>query len=340
MITVTLYTRDECPECDQAQADLSMLQAAIPHQLVVVNIESDRGLREKIGMNLPVVEIGPYHLQPPFTRQDLQILLNAARDRIGQMERVDQDSYRERLEKGRTVSTSDKISNFVSFHYLAIANIALFLYVGLPFLAPVFMETGHTFAASAIYKVFSPLCHQLPFRSWFLFGPQPYYPREMAGIPGVVTYETLIDSHEIDLIVARNFNGNEVVGFKVAICERCLAMYGFMLLFGLAFWATKRRMRSIPMLAWVIIGLVPIGLDGVSQFTGVISGLPAWLPMRESTPLLRTLTGGLFGWMTAWYLFPMLEDSAREARLIVQRKMAVIQQVDDKGRFKSTAEGR
>jgi len=41
---------------------------------------------------------------------------------------------------------------------------------------------------------------------------------------------------------------------------------------------------------------------------------------------MRTLTGGLFGWITAWYLFPMLEETAREARLIVQRKMAVINQ--------------
>jgi hypothetical protein len=54
------------------------------------------------------------------------------------------------------------------------------------------------------------------------------------------------------------------------------------------------------------------------------------VPIRESTPLLRTLTGGLFGWMTAWYLFPMLEETAREARLIVQRKIAVIQQTGPK----------
>ncbi len=330
MITVTLYTRDQCPECDQAQADLSILQATIPHQLAVINIQQDQGLREKIGMHLPVVEIGPYHLKPPFTRQDLQILLSAAQDRVGQMERVDQDAYRDRLEKGHTISTSDKISNFISFHYLAVANIFLFFYIGLPFLAPVLMKTNHPAAASVIYKVFSPLCHQLPFRSWFLFGEQPFYPRALAGIPGVVTYETLTNSNEIDLLTARDFNGNEVAGFKVAICERCLAMYSFMLLFGLTFWATRRRLRSIPMLAWILIGLVPIGLDGVSQLTGLIPGLPAWLPVRESTPLLRTITGGLFGWITAWYLFPMLEETAREARLIVQRKMAVIQQAQKK----------
>ncbi len=331
MITVTLYSQDECPECDQAQADLSMLQAAIPHKLVVVNVQGDRGMREKIGSSLPVVEIGPYHLQPPFTRQDLQIMLSAAQDRIGQMERVDEEAYQKRLDQGHTLSPADRVSNFFSHHYLAIANLLLLLYAGLPFLAPVFMKTGHPTAAGVIYKLYYPLCHQLPFRSWFLFGEQPYYPRALAGVPVAITYEKLTNSPEIDLFAARSFNGNEAAGYKVAICERCLAIYAFMFLFGLMYAVTGRRLRSIPFLVWVVVGLVPIGLDGFSQLPSMAIEWVAWLPkflipMRESTPLLRTLTGGLFGWMTAWYLFPMLEETAREARLIVQRKMAVIQQ--------------
>ena len=57
------------------------------------------------------------------------------------------------------------------------------------------------------------------------------------------------------------------------------------------------------------------------------ANLPAWVPMRESTPFLRTLTGGLFGWMTAWYLFPMIEETMRETRRILQRKFAIAEQV-------------
>ncbi|RPJ42603.1 MAG: DUF2085 domain-containing protein [Chloroflexi bacterium] len=329
MITVTLYTRDQCPECDQAQADLSMLRESLPHQLVVVNIQKDRGVREKIGDHLPVVEIGPYHLRPPFTRQDLQIMLGAAQDRVSQMERVDQEVYQKRLERGHTLTSADRISNFFSYHYLAIANLVLLLYFGLPFLAPVFMKNGQTTAASWIYKIYYPLCHQLPFRSWFLFGEQPYYPRDLAGIPGIITWEELTHSHEVDPFTARNFTGNEVTGYKVAICERCLAMYASMFLFGMAFWVTRRRLRSIPMYLWVVIGLVPIAFDGLSQLPSLIPGLVEALPaslalVRESTPLLRTLTGVMFGWMTAWYLFPMLEQTAREARLITERKIAVI----------------
>jgi uncharacterized membrane protein len=335
MITVTLYTRDQCPECDQAQADLSMLQAEIPHTLAVVNVQNDPGMREKIGVNLPLVEIGPYRLQPPFTRQDLQIMLGAAQDRIGQMEKVDQVAYQKRLERGHTLSAADRISNFFSRHYLAAANLFLLLYVGLPFLSPILLETGHPTAASAIYKMYYLLCHQLPYRSWFLFGEQAYYPRELAGIHGVITFEAITNSTNVDPLTTRGFTGNEVTGYKVALCERCLAMYGFMLLFGLFFWATRRKLRSIPFFVWIAIGIVPIGLDGFSQLPSLMGSALDWLPkflvpIRESTPLLRTLTGGLFGWMTAWYLFPLLEETAREARLIVQRKIAVIQQTGPK----------
>lgn len=326
MIIVTLFYRENCPECDQALADLHLLQESIPHQLVTVNVDRDRGLQEKMGLRLPVVEIGPYHLQPPFNRQDLQVLLSAAVDRIDQMEKVDQVVYEKRLEKGRIVTTGDRISHFLSHHFLALINVLIAIYVGLPFLAPVLMKVGAPAPANVIYKIYSPLCHQLAFRSWFLFGEQAYYPRALAGIANVIPYETLTNADKIDLIAAREFVGNPVVGYKVALCERDVAIYLFMLLFGLSFSITGRRFRSIPWYMWVIIGLIPIGLDGFSQLPSLAVGLPAWLPNRESTPLLRTLTGGLFGWMTAWYLFPLIEDTARETRRILQRKLAVIQQ--------------
>jgi uncharacterized membrane protein len=142
----------------------------------------------------------------------------------------------------------------------------------------------------------------------------------------VITYESLQNTSNIDLLDARSFNGNPVVGYKVALCERDVAIYGSMFLFGLVYAATGRRLRTIPWYVWLIVGIGPIGLDGFSQLPSLINHLPAWLPLRESTPLLRSITGGLFGWMTAWYLFPMIEETARETRRIMERKQIVIQQ--------------
>jgi uncharacterized membrane protein len=328
MITVTLFYRDHCPECDQALADLKSLEAEIPYQLTLVNVDKDSKIQNLDGIPLPLVEIGPYHLKPPFTRQDLKIMLSAARDRRDQMERVDQSTELADVEMKAKLSTGDRLTQFFSKHYLATVNILLFVFVGLPFLAPVLEKSGYKLPAIAIYRFYGTLCHQLAFRSWFLFGEQAYYPRELAGIEGVITYEELADTHEIDLFAARDFTGNPVTGYKVALCERDVAIYLFMLLFGLAFWASGRRIKSIPWYLWVILGLGPMGLDGFSQLPSLAAGLPDWLPLRESTPLMRTLTGGMFGWMTAWYLFPMLEESAREAGHIVEHKLAVIRRAN------------
>jgi len=327
MITVIVYYRERNAEFEQILSDLDALQAIVPHQLVALDITRERDLRERYNnIRLPFLQAGAFHLQPPFTRQDLQIMLGAAQDRMDQLEQVDQAAFQQRFERARTLSSGDRISSWLSKHYLALVNLFLFMYAGLPFLAPALMKTDHPFSATVIYRVYGVMCHQLAFRSWFLFGEQPYYPRELAGISGITPYETLVNSQDVDLIEARNFVGNEVIGFKVALCERDIAIYSFMLLFGLMFAASGRRMRSIPWYIWIAVGLAPIGLDGFSQLFSVIPVLSELIPVRESTPLLRTLTGGLFGWMTAWYLFPMLEDTARETRHIIRRKMAVIHQ--------------
>ena len=188
MINVTLYVRAQCPACEKAEADLRSLEEEIPHRLSVVSVDHDQGMMQKLGSYLPVVEIGPYHLRSPFTRQDLKIMLSAARDRIDQIQRVDQDRYQNRLDKGGRMSSGDRTSRFISSHYLAMVNIFLFLYVGLPFLAPVLMKGGQELAANVCYKIYSPMCHQFAFRSWLLFGEQAYYPRDLSGVSGVVAY--------------------------------------------------------------------------------------------------------------------------------------------------------
>ena len=128
---------------------------------------------------------------------------------------------------------------------------------------------------------------------------------------------------------ARNFVGNEQVGYKVAICERDVAMYGALLLFGLIFAASGKKIKSVKWYLWLILGTFPIALDGFSQLPGMIAGLPDIIN-RESTPFLRTLTGVLFGFLTAWYLFPLIEASMKETRSMFAYKKAVVDQLPPK----------
>jgi uncharacterized membrane protein len=326
LITVTLYHRSDCPECDLIEANLDKLQSSVPHRLVKVNIDSDPDLKKVYGKEAPVVQMGPYRLRETFSLQDLLVALGAARDRQVILEKSD-DGYRKRMERGHTVSKTDRFSYWLSRHYMVIFNILVFVYVGLPFLAPTLMKANVTFPARAIYTIYSPLCHQFAFRSWFLYGDQTYYPRELAMIDGVVTYERLSGVEEVDLAEARRFVGNQNVGYKVALCQRDIAMYGGILLFGLVFSFSGHRLRSIPWYLWLLLGVVPIGWDGASQLPSLMGiDLPGWLPLRESSPLLRSLTGGLFGIMTAWYIYPLIEATMRETRAMLARKVAVVQQ--------------
>ena len=335
MITVTFYYKKGDPACAVVEQELGLLLKEIPFQLVQVDIESDPSLASIFKNAVPVIKIGPYSLEGEITRDRIKVALGAANDRLTSLERIGDRRYEERYRKGRTYSRLDSFTDWLSRHYLTLFNIILFGYVGFAFLPPVFMEMGLSLPAKVIYTVYSPLCHQMAFRSWFLFGEQPYYPRNLAGIGGVISYETAflnnqnIPEASADFIgEARALIGNSKLGYKVALCERDVALYGSMLLFGIFYSLTGRKIRQIPWYVWLFLGLIPIAFDGSSQFPSLISGLPNWLPMRESTPFLRTLTGGLFGGLTAWYLYPLIEESMKETRAFLASKKAVISQLN------------
>ena len=56
-------------------------------------------------------------------------------------------------------------------HWLLLFNSVWEVYLIIPFLAPLLMQMGWEPAARAVYSLYAFLCHQLPERSYFLFGP-------------------------------------------------------------------------------------------------------------------------------------------------------------------------
>ncbi|MCJ7624832.1 MAG: DUF2085 domain-containing protein, partial [Anaerolineaceae bacterium] len=264
------------------------------------------------------------------SKQDLSVALGAAMDRRTHLEEIGDKRFQKRIDRGRSISGADRFSLWLSNHYMAPINLILFIYIGLALLAPVLMKFNLTKPAKVIYAVYSPLCHQFGFRSVFLFGEQFYYPRSLANIDGLLTYEEITSEDEVDVIGARSFLGDESVGYKTALCQRDLAIYAAMLIFGVIFSIFRRRISIFPWYFWILAGIVPIGIDGFSQLPGLVSGLlPAWLPFRESTPFLRFLTGGLFGLTTAWYLYPMIEETMKDTRRMLLRKVDIVSQLDN-----------
>jgi uncharacterized membrane protein len=327
VIIVTLALKDNSEACAQALSDLETLQKDYPHQLVMLNHSQDPDLVKYDPESLPVLEVGPYRLRNPFSRQDIQVALGAAQDRQDHLIQVGDITVQKRQDRGHRVSKADRFSYWFTRHYMLVFNTFVFLFIGLPFLAPVLLKADIQPPARVIYTFYSMMCHQLAFRSWFLFGEQPAYPRAMAGVPGYQSLAQVAGIADNDLTKARAFTGNPAVGYKVAFCERDVAIYGSILLFGVIFSVYRSRIKSLPWYIWLLIGIVPMGIDGVSQIPSLLTiALPAWIPLRESTPFLRTLTGFLFGFSTAWYGYPFIYEAMEETKRLMKYKMAVVEQ--------------
>ncbi len=181
----------------------------------------------------------------------------------------------------------------IARHWLALFNALVALYLLLPFLAPMLARAGLTTPASLIYSVYSATCHQLPERSYFLFGEQPLYSLSALETSGL--------GEDQGLFQRRAFRGNENTGYKIAICQRDVAIYGSVVAAGLLFGILRGRVRTIGLRFYLVL-LIPIALDGLTQLFG----------LRESTWWLRTFTGALFGGASVWLAYPYIEAAMRD----------------------------
>ena len=197
---------------------------------------------------------------------------------------------------------------------LAIVAFLLVVYLGLSFLAPVLMKAGCTKQAGYIYKAYRLACHQLAYRSFFLYGEQAVYPRELAGIKNLQSYEEMTGFMADDLERAKSFVGNEQMGYKVVLCQRDTAIYASILVFILLYTFLGKKIKLLPWWLWVLLAVLPIGVDGFWQvFSQLDWSFLDWLPARESTPFLRVLTGALFGFFSAWFIIPSFRGDEASA---------------------------
>lgn len=326
MLQVILYSRLGCHLCDQVKQDLADLQERYPHQLTEIDIESNRELHQAYALEIPVLKIGPYTLKAPIQKDELMVTLAAAIDRKNQIESLELADKPNKPSHQTRWGKADQIIYWIANHYLAVINLIVIIYVGLPFLAPLLMKAKIEPPARVIYSLYGVVCHQLAYRSFFLFGEQAVYPRAMARLEGLKSYSQATGLPEVNtaeaIILARQFVGNEQVGYKVALCQRDIAIYLGILTFGFIF-VFFRRLRPLPWFVWILLGIVPIGMDGVSQ---ILSQPPfSLIPFRESTPFLRVLTGLAFGFFTAWFGFPSVEESMAETRKVLFTKKMRLQ---------------
>ena len=179
----------------------------------------------------------------------------------------------------RISAAVDRLVARLARHWLALFNaiVAVFVLAAVPGAA--LDAPGARRPASVIYLVYQPTCHQLPERSFFLFGPQGAYSVAELEAEGRASRPGPTSSQRRML----RYVGNPEIGYKVAICERDVAIYGSILLGGLLYGVARsflarrgRRVPKLPVKVYLIF-LLPMVVDGVTQLMG----------LRESTWQLR-----------------------------------------------------
>lgn len=219
-------------------------------------------------------------------------------------------------------STSTWIARYWLPLFLAIYGV----WVWLPWLAPVFMHSGLIVPGRAIYLVYSFFCHQLPERSFFLFGPQAMYSLSQIQAAWQNTNNPL---------VLRQFLGNEAMGWKLGWSDRMVSFYGSVWLFAIPWWLLRRKIRPLPWWGLALL-LMPIIVDGVAHAISDLSGidqgfrqanqwlatltgnrLPVWFyagnELGSFNSWMRLITGGLAGLGLVWFVFPYMQSSIAES---------------------------
>ncbi|MBZ0297891.1 MAG: DUF2085 domain-containing protein [Anaerolineae bacterium] len=256
---------------------------------------------------------------------------------------------RENTRNRRFALQANRLLLRVARNWLGIATVILGVYVTLPWVAPTLMHLGLRGPSEVLYTIYSPFCHQFAFRSFFIFGDQSAYPREVSGtdlapfedyaiqspdfiaaysawyahyhggaLPDMVTEGDLQEFTPWLQFGARDFRGSETMGYKTTLCERDIAIYTAIFVGAILFRRVRYRLRPVPLLLYAFLGLGPIALDGLSQMLGY-PPFNFW-PPRETLPIFRVITGAIFGLMNVWLGFPYLEMSFRETREQIEAK--------------------
>lgn len=219
---------------------------------------------------------------------------------------------------------ADRLVLFCLRHWLALLLTPMLIFVTLPFLAPVALHNGWTATGQTIYWLYRPFCHQLPQRSWFLFGPKLTY--TLDEINQVYPYT--------DPWQLRLFYGTPQMGWKVAWSDRMISFYTLTPLFGLIYALLRWAGHAPRPLSWraLWLTLTPLMLDGFTHllndifsgdYTSGFRDTNAWLAFITAHAFpgfyagdsfgtfnwwLRLLTGALAAWGLAFTLFPFLNQ--------------------------------
>jgi uncharacterized membrane protein len=253
-----------------------------------------------------------------------------------------------------TADTSRKSrrSNFqwLSDHWFSTFLIAYGTWIFTPFLAPVFMHTGWVGAGRSVYFLYSFFCHQLPERSFFLFGQKSMY--SLSEIQAAW-------QSSVNPFILRQFIGSETMGWKVAWSDRMISFYTSVWFFALFWYPVRTRVKTLPWWAFLLL-LAPIAVDGISHALSDLAGIGqgfrdtnAWLVALTNNAFpasfyagdaigsfnswIRFLTGVFAGVGIGWLAFPYIcQTQVYNKRLEENSYAKVLNQIQNQNQSPSS----
>ncbi len=200
---------------------------------------------------------------------------------------------------------------WVSRHWLWVANGFFLVYFGLPLLAPVLMAAGLTGAANTIYQLYNMVCHQLPTRTYFIFGEQvsmcerciAIYATLFAGglVFALARFRALPAQWYLLFALPMALDGGSALVSELA---QVLPLWIFWGLWAMLTVLVIYGLHLQKLLVWQVAVVFIGGFLALAylQFVG----------LRISNVTMRTLTGFIFGVGTVWFAYPVLEEGFAE----------------------------
>jgi uncharacterized membrane protein/glutaredoxin len=286
---VTVYAKPGCHLCDDALDILDRLAAQYDLDIVQINILDDMAVYEEYKEKIPVVEVEDKRfgrLVAPITEQELRAYVEmASRSLIPPPPSL--------LPPGKE-SAMDRFAEYIANHWLRMVCIALAIFVGIPWLAPIFAALGWWGLADPIYTAYALTCHQLPERAGTVFGYQ----------------------------VAFCFRNTAIYA----------GVLGFGMLYGLArdrdIPMLRPLRKAIPWWFFALL-LLPLLADGLTHMLGVrdtmddvMMAKPEFGSFFVGSQVfslnwwLRIITGSLAGLGAVWFAFPRMARAVEQSEAL------------------------
>ncbi len=187
--------------------------------------------------------------------------------------------------------------------------VAISILLVLSTVLPPFLAQAGIGAAQMMYAADSTACHQLVRRSFCIY-------QNGSGL----SIRDCINGGNETLTGPDAFSGRPHMvfsdygtGYAFGQCARNTSIYLFMLVGALLYPLYRKTISThVPHPAWLLLALVPMGVDGTTQLLAGMNPNWYWLSfmgLHESTNLLRVLTGGIAGFAISFYAIPLLNSA-------------------------------